>query len=123
MDLKRVILLNWEEATAEITSLRDDVRSFVNITACIKTDGRKWSPKGYRKQYGTIDESKVLYHIRQYSILKSILNEELDVHDSDLINYKEFNDIESFEEVEKIIKELGIPIDSFVPPWQSDAPL
>lgn len=123
MDLKMLILSGTSLST-EVRSFSQETKCFVTVGGYVKCDERVWNINDYRKLYGKINESNIYYYLKHYSVPVSLLKKGIDIHTTDLIDYNYVNDISSYEELEKKIKEFSkeIDFDQFVPIWKSEAP-
>ncbi len=124
MNLKSLIL-SGTSLSIEVKSESKELKCFVTVGGYLKCNGRIYKINDYRKLYGKIEESNVYYYLKHYFIPNSLLKKDMDIHIADLINYDYVKDIDTYEELEKRIKEICEQIDfnQFVPIWQSEAPL
>lgn len=110
--------------SAELDSNSVTVRSFLTVGGYVYINGKSFSLAKYRKEH-PIDNEKIKFYFHIYSIPNYFIDDDLDVHENDCIEYFYAGDIGGYENLEHEIKK-HIPefdLNKLMPIWKTKAPM
>ncbi len=123
MDAK-MYLFSGVTMSAELEANAKTERRFITVGGYIDIGGRTFSISNYRKKY-PINKEDIKFYFHIYSIPNYFIDDDLDVHENDCIEYIYVGDINGYENLECEIKK-HIPqfdVDSLISMWKTDAPI
>ena len=115
------LVLQCQQNLKQMLKLKDDLLRLVGI---IDIGGRTFSISNYRKKY-PINKEDIKFYFHIYSIPNYFIDDDLDVHENDCIEYIYVGDINGYENLECEIQKAHstFDVDSLIPMWKTDAPI